>query len=409
MNAPRHAPPWLFGITSIPYGIVGAFVATILPYLTRKSGISVENIGWFETAALVPSALQFLYAPLVDIGPKRKHWLVIVSILGGACLCAAMLMPLPQAAGAFLAFTIAGQAISGLVGSCNGGLLAATMPDHLRGAAGGWLNTGNLGGGALGTWFAIHMINAGAKPLAIGLALFVMMVVPSLAALFIVEQARERRTPTEVFGTMGRDVWRVARSRPGWTGILFCISPVGTAALLNYFAGLATDYHASDNMVEIVNGWGNGLITAAGALIGGYLCDRMNRRAAYLLSGGLTAVCGIVMSFAPISPVTYAVGVSAYFFVAGFCYSSFSAVVLESIGKAGAAASTQYTLFTAAGNAAIAYVGLIDTRFHHTWGVNGLLRVDAGLNLAGIVVLSLMIVFLFNRGRRAEEAPAAAA
>ncbi len=42
MNAPRHAPPWLFGITSIPYGIVGSFVATILPYLTRKSGISVD-------------------------------------------------------------------------------------------------------------------------------------------------------------------------------------------------------------------------------------------------------------------------------------------------------------------------------------------------------------------------------
>jgi MFS family permease len=409
MEAPRHAPPWLFGITYIPYGIVGAFVATILPYLTRKAGISVENIGWFGFAALIPSTLQFLYAPIVDIGPKRKHWLVIVTVLGGACLCAAMMMPLPQASGAFLAFTVAGQAISGLVGSCNGGLMASTMPDELRGRASGWTNTGNLGGGALGTWFALRMINAGARPISIGLALFAMMVIPSLAALFVAEQTRPQRTPREVFGTMGRDVWRVARSRPGWSGILFCLSPVGTAALLNYFAGLSTDYHASDTMVEFVNGWGNGLITAAGALIGGFLCDRMNRRAAYLLSGGLTALCGIAMSFAPTNPMTYAIGVSAYFFITGFCYSSFTAVVLESIGKAGAAASTQYTLFTAAGNFAIAYVGLVDTRFHHRWGVAGLLRVDAGLNLLGIAALALMIAFLFNRTRTVEEPTTAAA
>src|SRR5690242_6193472 len=129
MDTPRHAPPWMFGITAIPYGMVGSFVAVILPFMMRKSGISVENIGWFGFAAMIPTTLQFLYAPLVDIGPKRKHWLVIVTVLGGACLCAAMMMPLPDHATSFLAFTVAGQAISGLVGSCNGGLLASTMPN----------------------------------------------------------------------------------------------------------------------------------------------------------------------------------------------------------------------------------------------------------------------------------------
>lgn len=407
MDQPRHAPPWLFGITSIPYGMVGSFVAVILPFLTRKSGISVENIGWFGFAAMIPTTLQFLYAPLVDIGPKRKQWLVIVTVLGGACLCAAMMMKLPEEKGAFLAFTIAGQAISGLVGSCNGGLLATTMPDELRGAAGGWLNAGNLGGGAFGTWIALEMINRKAAPLTIGLTIAALMIIPSLAALTIVEQERAKRSPREVFGTMVGDVWRVAKSRPGWSGMLFCLSPVGTAALVNYFAGVAADYRASDGMVAFVNGPVNGLLTAAGSLIGGYLCDRMNRRGAYLLSGGLTAIVGIVMSFMPTGPMTYAIGVSVYLFVTGFCYAAFSAVVLESIGRAGAAASTQYTLFTAAGNAAIAYVGLVDTRFHHTWGVNGLLRVDAGLNLIGIVLLSLMIKFVYQR--RTEEPAAAAA
>jgi len=408
MNAERHAPPWLFAITSIPFGIVGAFCGTTMPFLTRRAGISVGNIGWFGLATMMPPMLQFLWAPLIDIGPRRKHWLVIVTVLGAACLCAAMMMPLPSRVGAFLAFTVAGQLISGLVSSCNGGLLATTMPDSLRGAASGWFNTGNLSGGAIGAWVAIKMTQKGATPLTLGLTLAGMMIVPSLAALAIVEQARVRRKAGEIFSTMIRSVWSVAKSRPGFTGMLFCLSPVGTAALLNYFSALAVDYKASDDMTAFVVGPANGLLTAAGSLLGGYLCDRMNRRLAYLGAGALTAVCGLVMSFAPLQPSTYAVGVCVYLFITGLCYAAFSAVVLESIGSGGAAASTKYTLFTAAGNAAIGYVGFIDTRFHEQHGPKGLLRVDAGLNVIGIVMLSLMIYFVF-RGKAVEEPAAEAA
>ena len=81
---------------------------------------------------------------------------------------------------------------------------------------------------------------------------------------------------------------------------------------------------------------------------------RMNRRVDYLGSGALSAVCGLVMSLAPLSAATFAIGVSSYLFVAGLCYAAVSAVVLEAIGKAVAAASPQYSLFTAACNAAIA-------------------------------------------------------
>jgi PAT family beta-lactamase induction signal transducer AmpG len=408
MNAERHAPPWLFAITSVPFGIVGAFCGTTMPFLTRRAGISVENIGWFGLATMIPPMLQFLYAPIIDIGPRRKHWLVIVTVLGAACLCAAMMMPLPSRVGAFLGFTVAGQLISGLVGSCNGGLLATTMPNSLRGAASGWLNTGNLSGGAIGAWVAIKMTQRGAAPLTLGLTVAVTMIIPSLAALFIVEQARVRRRAREIFSTTIGGIWSVAKSRPGFTGMLFCLSPVGTAALLNYFSALAVDYRASDDMTAFVVGPANGLLTAAGSLVGGYLCDRMNRRVAYLASGALTAICGLAMSFAPLQPATYAIGVCTYLFIAGLCYAAFSAVVLEAIGRAGAAASTQYTLFTAAGNAAIGYVGFVDTRFHEHHGPRGLLRVDAGLNLIGIAVLGLMIYFLF-RNKPLEAEPIAEA
>jgi predicted MFS family arabinose efflux permease len=110
----------------------------------------------------------------------------------------------------------------------------------------------------------------------------------------------------------------------------------------------------------------------------------------YLLSGGLTALCGVVMMLSPLSPTTYAVGVSVYLFITGFCYAAFSAAVLETIGKGGAAASTQYALFVSCGNLAIAYVGFIDTRFHEGYGPRGLCGVDAALNVVGIIALTLL-------------------
>jgi PAT family beta-lactamase induction signal transducer AmpG len=402
-NRPLHPPPWLFGITGIPYGVGGGFAATTMPFLARKAGISVGDIGWYGTALLFPPIVQFLYAPIVDLGPKRKHWLIIVAALGSICFGLSLAMPLPSKIGAFLALAFAGQAISGLTGSCNGGLLATTMPDHLRGAAGGWLNVGNLTGGAIGAWLTLVMAER-FSPITVGLALMALMTLPSLAILAVHETDRARRTLGEVFAALWSDVSRVAKSRNGWTGMMLFASPVGTAALINYFAGIAQDYRASNGMVAFVNGPVNGLVTAAGSLIGGYLCDRYSRRVMYLTSGALTALCGLVMMLAPLSPMTYAVGVSVYLFITGFCYAAFSAAVLETIGKGGAAASTQYALFVSCGNLAIAYVGFIDTRFHEGYGPRGLLGVDAALNVVGIILLTL----LFRRFGGFKKAPAEA-
>lgn len=402
MSQPRTPPPWLFGLSGMPYGVVGAFGGTVMPYLTRKSGTDVGSIGWYGTLLLVPPMLQFLYSPIVDVGPKRKHWLVIVAALGAAFLVGACVMPLPEHTTAFLALAVAAQLISGLVGSCNGGLMAVTMPDAMRGRAGAWYNIGNLSGGALSAAVAIWMVEQELPPLSIGLTLAAMMVLPSLAILTIVEPPRDNIARLgEVFGSTLRDVRSVLFSKQGVTGILLCLSPVGTAALGNYFTGMAQDYGASGGLVALVSGPGNVVLNAAGALGGGYLCDRYNRRGMYLLSGLLTAVCGVMMMMSPRSEITYAWGVTLYALITGFCYSAFTATVLETIGKGGKAASTQYSMFVAAGNVAIAYVGLADTRFYERHGVEGVVASDAGLNLLGVVVLGLVFwrLGMFRKSR----------
>ena len=403
----RHASPWVFGFTSVPYGIVGSFSGTTMPFLARKAGIDMEAIGWFGFATMIPPMLQFLYAPIVDIGPKRKHWLVLVSGLSALCIAVAMSMPLPSRIGTFMALAVAGQLISGLVGSCNGGIISASMPDALRGKTAGWMNTGNLAGGAFGTAASLWM-NGRFSPKVVGVAMVAMMVLPALVALAIPEPEREPHPLRKVFGDTLRDIWAVLRQRKGWTGVLLCASPVGTAALLNYFSALAPDYNAPDRVVLFVNGWASGLVTAAGALVGGWACDRMNRRVAYLASGALTALVGLAMRQMPFTPTTYTVGVLVYLFVAGLCFAAFSAFIFEVVGDAvGKAAATQYTLFTAAGNFAIAYVGKVDTHYLEAHGVRGVLAADAVQNVVGIALL-LVLFYVVLRAPKPAATPAAA-
>ena len=395
----KHPPPWLFALTTIPYGVVGSFSGFVMPYRTAQAGFDTGQIGIYGTLLLVPPMLQFLYAPIVDVGPRRKHWLVIVAAAGAACLVVSCLMPLPERKTEFLAFAIAAQLISGLVGSCAGGLMAMAMPDHLRGRAGGWYNIGNLSGGGLSASIAIAMVGHQVDPLVIGLTLAAMMVIPALAVLWIDEPLRARRSVREVFRETLRDVGHVLFSKTGLTGIALCISPVGTAALTNYFTAMSRPYGVSADTVAVLTGVSSTALNAIGAGVCGYLCDRFNRRVMYLLSGALTAVCGIAMALSPTTELTYIAGVAAYALITGFCYASFTSTVLETIGKGGQAAATQYSLFVAAGNTAIAYVGLVDTRFADTYGVNGVIGSDAILNLVGVVVLAIAFWRLGSFGK----------
>lgn len=407
----KHPPPWLFVLTGTTYGVVGQFTGLVMPYATEHAGAQLGSIGWYNALLFVPTFLLFLYAPIVDIGPRRKHWLVIVSVIGAACLIASFQMKLPEQIPAYLAFGFAAQLISGLVGSCSGGLMAASLPDKLRGKASGWYNIGNLSGGGLFAAIAIAMIGHDVDPRLIGGVVAMMMVLPALGALWIHEPPQPRVPAGVVFRQTLREVGGVLASRSGLTGIALSLSPVGTAALANYFSGMSRPYHVGPDTVALVTGLGGVGLNALGAFIGGYLCDRFNRRALYLVSGALTALCGIVMAVSPHVEATYVLGVTTYALATGFCYAAFTAYVLETIGQSDRTAATKYSLFTAASNFAITYVGWIDTRFNDSHGVSGVVASDAGLNLIGAIVLGLVFWRLgsFGKWRHTAEPAAVAA
>ena len=400
----RRVPPaWLFGVLAIPFGVSAAFSATTVGRIFALHHLPADLIAGAVALSILPSALQFLWAPIVDVGIRRRAWLVVMAVISAALLLAATFVPLPEHKGWFITLVVAAQLASGLTGSCNGGLMATLLPPADRARASGWYNAGNVGAGPIGAGVTLWMLGRGVSPRLIGAAVAVMIILPALAAFFVDEPEHAgHRSALETFQDMIGTTWRTLRARAGWTGVLICLSPVGTAAAINLFSSVPDAYRAPTWMVTNVTGFGGGLITAVGSLIGGYACTRMKPRIAYVMSGALTVFCAIAMGLAPFAPSTYAWGALTYYFLAGLCYGTFTAMVLEVVGAADAGASTRYTLFTAAANVAIAYVTWFDGK-GSVWfeqrhgaglGPRGLLYTDAALNLIGIFVLLSLLRLL---------------
>jgi len=391
-------PPYLFGITNLPFGVANAYAAVAMPFILRKAGVPVETIATLGAIALIPSAYQLFWAPVLDLKIRRRTWLVLCAGLGALCLGASMLLKLPEQLVPFEVLLVLGAGLVSLVGSCNGALISTTLDPSQRGRAAGWFNAAfmgatALGGGALLT--TCHHFGA-----VVGsVVLTAMIFLPSLAALTIEEPAPAKTPLFQHLRRMMREVWSALSSKQGLSGVLLCLSPVGTVALTYLWSALGADFGGSERAVQLVNGYVGGLITAVACLVTGYALDRINPRVAYLAGGALTAVCCIVMALAPQSEVTFIVGASCYLLVAGLCYAAFSALIYQISGSAKEGASSLYTIFSAAGNQAIAYTLFLDGKAHAVWNTNGLLWCDAALNACGVVVLLLLLFTVFRTKR----------
>jgi MFS transporter, PAT family, beta-lactamase induction signal transducer AmpG len=396
----RRPPSWLFGPLSLPFGIFSnGFVAIVMPFVLRKQGVSVEQIAGIVALISSANSYYFLWSPVVDIGPKRKIWFVLVSFLSAGLAGLAFLLPIPARLGWLTWLMFAASVINLLASSAFGGLMTTTVPEGNRGAASGWYQCGNVGGGALGAalllWLAeTHSVTG------VALVLILIVALPSLLALLLNEPPHAKVAFSTKLRQMLREIWVILKSPLGLTGLAFFAAPLNSGALMYLFSAVAVDFNAPGSVVTWVTGFGGGLITAVGSVFGGYLCNRFNRFYMYALTGFVFAAVNLAMLVSPMTPATYIWGSSLYLFLVGVSYANFTTLVLDVIGRETTGAATRYSLFNAAGNFPIAYMTWFDGKGYALHGIKGMFSFDLAGNAVGGMI-TLLIYFLVFRKKPA--------
>ncbi len=393
----RRVHPWVFMILYIPFGVGFGYIVVTLAYQLKQAGASVAQIATLVSLFSLPNIWKFFWAPVVDITLTQKKWYVLSGILCAVGIAAMGFFPATKPGLAALSAVVlfSGLATS-LLGMAVESLLAYSTPDELRGHASGWFQAGNLGGGAIGGGLGLLLVERLPSPwmasCIVGSLCF--LCCAALIAVPTPERPLENIRLLDRMAATIKDLWQLVRNRAGALAFILCLLPIGSGAVV--FASIAGEWGASANTVALITGVLGGVISAAGCIFGGWICDRMDRKKAYIWAGIFQAASGVAMALLPRNQVMFVVWASVYTFSAGLSYASFSAFVLEVIGKG--AAATKYNALASLSNIPIYYMTNIDGWAHDRWSSTGMFFTESGLAVASAALFAALAGLLL-RGR----------
>ena len=254
----------------------------------------------------------------------------------------------------------------------------------------GWSQAGNLGGAGVGGGLGLYLAQRVAAPWQAAAAVGLLCIACLAGLAWVDEPERGPRRPryVETLADVGRDVWAVMRSRLCLLAFVLMLLPIGSGGASGVWSAIAGEWHAGADIVALVTGVLSGMASLVGAVLAGFLCDRMDRRTAYCLFGAALAGVAMAMALLPRTPAMFSVCTLAYSLVLGACYAGYSAVVLEAIGKG--AAATKFNLLAAVSNVPVAAMTDIDGLFHDRYGTNGMLFGEAAVALLAITGFALL-------------------
>jgi MFS transporter, PAT family, beta-lactamase induction signal transducer AmpG len=397
-------PAWLIGMGALTFGLVAGFGVTALPFLLSKGGVSVDRIATVSAISMSPTFWAFLLTPIVDVGFTRRAYSFALSIASALSLGSALWFFSPDRLALFTALVSFAVMTIVLQGNAVGGWTSEFVPDVERGRVGGWINAANLGGGALGAMGVMWCASRLSFP-ALGTITFFAVLLTTLVLLWFPKPAKPQLGLRQIFGGTFRSVVQTSRQPQVLTGFLLFLAPASCVAAINLFSGLGKEFHASPDWVVWATGAGAAAASAAGAILGGYIADRMDRGVLYMGGGMLAGVCALLLASTPHTQTIFAAGVLTYNFIAGICYAGFSSLSLQLTGTRNPTAATQLGLFAAASNAAVVYMTWVDGQGFRLFGLKGLFLVDGLAAIGAAIPLLLFLRWRATRNSLALEVP----
>jgi len=393
---PRHIHPWVFMVLIVPFGAASGYVTVTLANQLKQAGVSVEQIGALVALGVLPQTLKFLWAPVADLTLTQKRWYIIAGILCAVGTGATGFFPATKAGLAALSTLVFLTSLaSTFLAMAVESLIAYSTPEELKGHVAGWYQAGNLGGSGIGGGLGLYLVGYlpatwMASSIVGGLCL------ACCATLVLVPTPERPHRDPAVFKNitaMLKDLWQLICNRSGILAFVLCFVPIGTGAVV--FSSIADEWKASSHTVALINGVVGGVISAVGCIMGGWICDRMDRQKAYVVFGILQAASGVAMALFPRTPTEFVVWVLIYTFTAGLSYAAFSAFVLEVIGKG--AAATKYNALASLSNVPIYYMTYIDGWAHDRWNSARMFYTESGLAVLSAVLFLVLVRLLLGR------------
>lgn len=394
---PRKTPhPFIYFILFLPFGATSGFVGVTISHFAAKAGMSDSVIAALVAMNLLPHTWKFLWAPVVDTLWNGRGWYISTNLLSSLAIIALGLVPItPENVDLLTAIIFVNGLSTTFVGMCTESLMAHLTPLSDRGRAASFSQAGNVGGsfvGGVGLSIAERTHSQFIPALVIGLGLLACS-----GALLTVDAPPKTKSEGlgAAFRDVGKDIWSIVASRSGVFAVVLCFVPIGSGAASNLFAAMAKDWHASVDVVGFSNGIGSGIGAIVGCLLGGKLSDLMSRRNAYAAGGVILALFTFGMAMAPRNAIAYLIFVFLYNVGVGICYSTFTAFVLDIIGKG--AAATKYNVFASLANIPIYAMGRLDGIISDRHGRTVMLWFDGGAGVVGAILVLIAAVILLRR------------
>ena len=395
----RSVHPALFFVLYFSFGASGGFLTGAAENVYVAGGVSTAAFGAVLSISLAPQIAKVLWAPLVDTLLTPKIWYVAATVAVAAAIVVGGALPVRAASlPALSVISIVVAIASSFLGMAADSLMAHDTAPAERGAAGGWSQAGNLGGAGAGASASLAIVGATHSLLLAGLGVAALTSVCALALAFAPASHSLPKAANylETLKAVVKDCWDVVRARIGWLTLFLFVLPLGAGGASNLAAGIAHEWRVDAGLLAML-ALGGAVATGLGSIVGGYVCDRMDRRAAYALFGVLGGVTAAVAAVAPKTPEWFIVFGLSYNAALGMAYAAYAAANLEAIGRG--AAATKYTLFASVANIPVTLMPLADGWADTRGGASALLWVEFGTAVAAAGIFALVV--LATRPRRA--------
>lgn len=385
----------LFAALYLSEGAPIGFVWWALPTMLRASGVPVGEIAALTSLLVLPWALKFLWAPVVDVlrTPRFGHrgWIACAQVGMGACLVPLLFLDLERDFAVVYGLLLLHAVFAATQDVAVDALCMAHLVDRERGRANAWMQGGMLlGRGAFGggtILVAQHIGFAGVVAILIG------CIWASLALLVVWRGELGPPRPPEGGRAVARALGAALSAPKTWLALAFA----ATAGAAYEGAALVAGPFLLDHGVSTAAvGWFFTVTAlaamAAGAGLGGWLADR--RGHGRTTAGAQLAIVAIVGALAAaeaagaVGPVSaYAAYTALYVAIGGFTAASYALLMRVADG---AARATAFSAFMAMTNVCEMWSGRVVGATHDDAGYALGFALLGGASLAAIALLYLL-------------------